>query len=265
MSLHLRRAFTLLELLAVVAIIALLVSILVPSLRSARKLAQDIKCRTNERGPIYTGLVMYSEDWSGWIPPTGGLANVSWATLQMYLQGNVRTYLGWNSGNPKYGSYLDRKSYASTEKGFICPSAVPVGWQSVADRSYGLNAGMTSEITVPCEFVAVYTGIHPNTGALETGYQYNLQRTRSPSNMYLLGDTPLDSGWFNAWSSDGLYPSFRHSDRCNVLYHDGHVVATRWQDMPTRGYESPRTFPWYNGTSYTTAPKLVIVPGWRYP
>ena len=71
-----RRGFTLIELLVVVAIIAVLISILLPSLRAARKLAKRVVCASNMR---QLGIGMYSyatemEDWIIGAPNGSGFA-----------------------------------------------------------------------------------------------------------------------------------------------------------------------------------------------
>ncbi|MCH7719359.1 MAG: prepilin-type N-terminal cleavage/methylation domain-containing protein [Planctomycetes bacterium] len=64
-------AFTLIELLVVVSIIALLISILLPSLRRARDQAKAVVCGSGIGG-ILRGMVTYSADWNGWIPGSPG-------------------------------------------------------------------------------------------------------------------------------------------------------------------------------------------------
>src|ERR1700743_2172510 len=68
------RGFTLIELLVVVAIIALLISILLPSLGQARKIAKTAACKANLKG-IGNSMNIYAADWNDAIiggPTTSG-------------------------------------------------------------------------------------------------------------------------------------------------------------------------------------------------
>jgi prepilin-type N-terminal cleavage/methylation domain-containing protein len=62
-----RKAFTLVELLVVIGIIAILVSILMPALRKAREQATEVACSSNQR-QLMQAFLMFAADHKGHLP-----------------------------------------------------------------------------------------------------------------------------------------------------------------------------------------------------
>ena len=71
-----RGGFTLIELMIVIAIIAILAAILVPNFIRARAQGQLTACKSNLKN-IGTAMEMYSTDWSGKYPTSAGLAGLA--------------------------------------------------------------------------------------------------------------------------------------------------------------------------------------------
>jgi prepilin-type N-terminal cleavage/methylation domain-containing protein len=59
-----RRAFTLVELLVVIGVIALLISIMMPALRRARESANGVACSSNQR-QIMAAFLMFANEHKG--------------------------------------------------------------------------------------------------------------------------------------------------------------------------------------------------------
>ena len=105
-----RNGFTLIELLVVVAIISLLVSILVPSLRRAKDMAKAVVCATNLKH-IGLGYHFYGQDNDGWLP--ANMLDHMYTPYILYIIPPNDTY--YNDG------ILYRDKFITNGRVFFCP------------------------------------------------------------------------------------------------------------------------------------------------
>jgi prepilin-type N-terminal cleavage/methylation domain-containing protein/prepilin-type processing-associated H-X9-DG protein len=146
-----RRAFTLVELLVVIGIIAVLISVLLPALSGARRQANLVQCSSNMR-QVTMALMTYIQDNKGHLPPAGipPLPNIYprgwWWANELVRQNYIR--------NPSVNVYKKTPSL-TTEKQFNranpfrCPEGVDEDYSQGAafpQGDYptdGLNNGFT--------------------------------------------------------------------------------------------------------------------------
>ena len=110
------RAFTLVELLVVISIIALLIGVLLPALGRARDSARTVRCLTNLRA-IAQAMVTYTVDHRGRIVPAYNLPPATPTAATNYTGGPAQPLDGW-------ACLLDRDGYCRGPAVFACPDAI---------------------------------------------------------------------------------------------------------------------------------------------
>ena len=228
-----RPAFTLVELLVVIGIIALLMSILLPALNKARENARQVKCANNER-QIWMACLMYANDNKDQlpIPPrvenTGQEAIIPGEAIVMDPNGNIGGIYDYNQGT--LWSYIS-KSVQARKDVFNCPTDLdafrPVSRNSTINQTasyernftYSWNAQLRgsethgddnhptgirlASIVMPGQKIALVEEAYPNDGCA-----------------FLSGGNDADDQLSN-----------RHLKRANQGFADGHVECIFPEDV----------------------------------
>lgn len=201
-----RRAFTLVELLVVIAVIALLIGLLLPVLGRARATAKDISCKSNLHN-INTAWVLVLMDTDGRIPETNSL------TSPPADKSRLPAYRPWHELLQRH-IQLPQNSNPVIE----CPvvdDAYPQPWLS-GYATYGVNGRW-------------------KPGEDESSNEQKLwARLLEPANypMFADADALIYSGGAILYDKIGHSPSpdwqvgfFHEQETANVGWADGHVEA----------------------------------------
>ncbi len=129
-----RAAFTLVELLVVIGIIALLVGILLPALGRARESAYKIKCGANLHA-IGQGFAAYVATYKGVLPPSNFYQQLSIAADGSSQQPGQPTfgYVHWSALIFGQHDGVYRQGFASEQT----PDATPAGYDKVFTSAAG--------------------------------------------------------------------------------------------------------------------------------
>lgn len=233
-----KNGFTLIEMLVVIAIIALLSALLVPTTGKALEKARRTKCMSNLR-QFHQAAVMYATDNKGKLPAvadeSGWGGRYPWPGTWPFA---LATYLGYDQF--QLGVRLDEDQFGTI---FMCPSylkSAPYtlfqkGKNYELDRGllggYGMNRRLPPNEDLGGNWPAEYTA-------------RNLLQSENASARLLFAD-----GWgsngdlgtrfdFNSYGGAGFKYRIdvtRHDGGANLCYLDGHVEFMREALLVSRG------------------------------
>ena len=210
-----KRNFTLVELLIVVAIIAILASMILPALRSTLDKARAISC-TNNQKQLGTATFLYVDDNKGFLPAnskyySSSATEAHWPTfLWSYITHEPIT------SNFAYLKQLPDGTFEPKLNMFRCPAVLEPFKVSVEMKHIGMNAYLTQA----------------------PSYEHNLfiTKCRWPSERMLYADYYASA--YTTTVSIGRITYLHPGLTATVTHLDGHVKAWNMNAVPQSGWDS---------------------------
>lgn len=239
-----RAGFTLLELLVVISIIALLLSILLPSLRKVKEHARRVACQNN----LHQGLVastMYAGDYDGFLPEGNVIDKSAPGYSKSWDSADLLTLIN-------YETMIAFGDYGLTEAHATCETARTY-FESTEDWLSPLPATRPRVVTSHVGWI--YWGHRGNWTDLNTGEPYITPKkvTDQPTSNTLVTcfcynryDAVGPGGNWPAWYSSHMGGTFQLAvgrpmdpvpDGLVVGYLDGAARFVKWNDLTASNHE----------------------------
>ncbi len=264
------RAFTLVELLVVTAIIAILAALLLPAVTRAKVQAQAISCLGNLR-QLQAGWLMYVHDNHDALPPNNSVqsgfiySGVSNAWGNSWVWGNAQR--DTNSANIEHGVIFPEVGSPAV---YRCPAdrSTVIGRPGLRRlRSYSANPWLNAHIESG--------DLQPGVNDLSINLRKFSQILRPPPTKIFvfideheqsIGDgffgipSPWVAGVPSNWWGASM-PADRHNQGCNLSFADGHVEHYHWLS-PKKGMSEGNVQPPANAQDLKDLERLQdLIPG----
>jgi prepilin-type N-terminal cleavage/methylation domain-containing protein/prepilin-type processing-associated H-X9-DG protein len=240
-----RPAFTLVELLVVIGIIAVLISVLLPALTKARTQAMNIKCSSNLRS-IGQNLLIYSNYNKGRLPQHA--SGASWLWDVPYADRDAMIGVnGVTTNNLNQGSF----SAGGKRDILYCPlfneQDVDALWNYGTD--FGVIGYAVFNRRLAPSVLAPSTAVPPPVTSIVTDREFltsfhphitTKYAPTKPADIELAADAVIQQG--NTYSAYGGWPGTHITPHLyrgkplggNTLYLDGHVTFVNFNQMKAR-------------------------------
>lgn len=227
---HHHKAFTLVELLVVIGIIAVLISILLPTLIKAKSAANRVACLSNQK-QLMLAATLFAQEHKGYMPKHWGNcgavpSNTDW---------------GFTSADQKWGfDYVLLSTQKLQKQVFRCPGEVP----TTAFTRGTWTPGDEDDIPGSYKINASNQYIAPSANGTDTG-AYKLTQLRQADKAIVFVDGTRgwgDAEWHqvSTWESSpegrvtrnfrGNVDWARHGGLANYAFADGHCETLGWAD-----------------------------------
>jgi prepilin-type N-terminal cleavage/methylation domain-containing protein len=223
-----KRAFTLVELLVVIGIIALLISILLPVLNRAVEQGRRTQCMSNHRTFVMAwrqyaqenrDMLVNSHTGAIGLPVPFALGTGDWP---IGPNGSTIHVEGSSEAAIKYGSLFP---YLRNVKVYHCP-----GDMNFHIRSYAINGYLNGEGTCVKKMSQI------KNPAVKTVCTIDEYDWRGDENGYNMGSYMITGNGDPSWIDP---PGTYHADGCCLGFVDGHAEYWHWQDPRTLHMQSP--------------------------